>query len=215
MSRRTIGATAVLTALLATSGSAQNAGFPVVNNGIVSGLTLSGDVGFPNDDAGNGTAYGATGRLGLGGLGFTASISSYKPDGGESDVSFGATANLNIFGGPLIPFALTLQGGASRFEDEGVSLWHFPLGVGFSARIPTTVFGLKPWIAPRLDVTQISGEGVETDTQTNFGLSAGIELNLLSGLGFHVAYDYVNADGGLKPSTFGVGVHYSLNVPGL
>lgn len=210
---KTLGLTTLFVLGLAGVVAAQNPGLPVINSGIGTGLTLSGDVAFPNDDAGGGTAYGATGKVGLGPLGFTGTISSYKPDNDESYVSLGGTANWKLFGGPLIPFAVTLQGGASRTKDGSASIWHFPLGVGFSARIPTTIIGIKPWIAPRVDISRVSDNGV-SNTDTNFGFSAGIELNLLSGLGFHAAYDYVKADG-LKPSTFGIGVHYGLNIPGL
>jgi Outer membrane protein beta-barrel domain len=213
MIRRILGVATIFTLILSGRSAAQNPGLPVINNGIATGLTLSGDVGFPNDAAGGGTAFGATGKVGLGPLGVSGSISRYKPDGGESYVSLGATANWKLFGGPLIPFAVNFQAGASRFKDEGATLWHFPVGLGFSARIPTTVIGVKPWIAPRIDISRVSGGGL-SNTDTNFGFSAGIELNLLSGLGFHASYDYVKADGA-TPSIFGVGVHYGLNIPGL
>ncbi len=210
---KSLGVTTVLLMGLVAQAAAQNPGLPVINSGIGTGLTLSGDVGFPNSDAGGGTAFGATGKVGLGPLGVTATLSSYKPDNDGSHVSLGGTANWKLFGGPLIPFAVTLQGGASRTKVGSASVWHFPIGVGFSARIPTTVIGVKPWIAPRVDISRVSGTGASA-TDTNFGFSAGIELNLLSGLGFHAAYDYVKADGA-KPSTFGIGVHYGLNIPGL
>lgn len=213
MIARSLGVTTLLILGLTGAAAAQNPGLPVINSGVGTGLTLSGDVGFPNEDAGGGTAFGATGKVGLGPLGVTGSISRFKPDGGDSYISLGGTVNWKLFGGPLIPFAVNLQGGASRFKDDGATLWHFPIGIGFSARIPTTVIGVKPWVAPRVDIARVSGAGL-SNTDTNFGFSAGIELNLLSGLGFHAAYDYVKADGG-KPSTFGVGIHYGLNIPGL
>ena len=213
MHRSIAGLTAVF--LLASSGSlaAQNAGLPVVNSGISTGLTLAGDVGFPSNDAGGGTAFGATGKVGLGPIGVTASISTWKPDGGERYTSLGGTGNLKIFGGPLIPFSVTAQAGAAYFKDEGISVWHFPIGVGLAVRIPTTVIGIKPWVAPRLDMVRFSGGGA-SNTDTHFGLSAGVELNLLSGLGFQAAYDRVSIKNS-NPTTFSVGIHYGLHVPGL
>ncbi len=213
MIRRILGVTSILALTVSGRSAAQNPGLPVINNGVGTGLTLSGDVGFPNNAAGGGTAFGATGKVGLGPLGVTATVSRYKPDGDGSYVSLGGTVNWKVFGGPLIPFAVNLQGGASHTSDEGASIWHFPVGLGFSARIPTTVIGVKPWVAPRIDISRASDNGV-SNTDTNFGFSAGIELNLLSGLGFHASYDYVKADGA-SPSIFGVGVHYGLNIPGL
>jgi hypothetical protein len=53
-----------------------------------------------------------------------------------------------------------------------------------------------------------------SDSETNFALGAGIELNLLNGFGLHAAYDRVFVDGG-DPSVFGLGAHYAFRVPGL
>ena len=215
MIRKTIGVSVGLILTLAASGAAQNAGLPVINSGFGTGITIAGDVGFVGENAGGGTAFGATGKVGLGPIGVSATVSRWKPDGFESQTSVGGTANLKIFGGPLIPFAVTAQVGASRMKIDEVSLYHFPIGLGFSAKIPTTVIGVKPWVAPRIDFVRVSGiTGVDAQTESNFGFSAGIELNMLSGLGVHAAYDYVKVDGGSE-TIFGLGVHYSLNVPGL
>ncbi len=193
---------------------AQNPGLPVINSGVSTGLTIAGDVGFPNDEAGGGTAFGATGKVGLGPLGVTASVSRWTPDGFDGLTSVGGTANLKLFGGPLIPFAVTAQAGASRTKISDLSLWRFPIGVSFSARIPTTLIGIKPWIAPRIDIARVSGTGIDAETDSEFGISGGVELNLLSGLGFHAAYDVVRSEGS-SVSVFGIGVHYGLNLPGL
>jgi hypothetical protein len=56
--------------------------------------------------------------------------------------------------------------------------------------------------------------GGTSDTETDFGIGAGLELNLLSGLGVHAAYDRVFADGG-DPGVFGFGAHYTFRIPGL
>ena len=216
MKRKAIVASALLVCALTAPAMAQNPGLPVINSGFGTGLTLAGDVGFPSDDAGGGTAFGLTGKVGLGPLGVSASVSRWKPDGfSEGNTSLGGTVNFKLFGGPLIPFAVTAQAGAARTKIDDVSLYHFPIGVSFAARIPTTVIGIKPWIAPRIDIARVSGiPGVDAETDSNFGFSAGVELNLLSGLGFHAAYDYVKVDGGSQ-TIFGVGLHYGLNIPGL
>lgn len=216
MLRKSVLTSATLILALTATAGAQNPGLPVYNSGFGSGITLAGDVGFPSDAAGGGTAFGLTGKVGLGPLGVSATVSRWKPDGfSESSTSLGSTVNLKLFGGPLIPFAVTAQAGASRTKFMDVSLYHFPIGVSFSARIPTTVIGIKPWIAPRIDFARISGiPGVDAQTESNFGFSAGVELNLLSGLGLHAAYDYVKVDGG-SDTIFGVGLHYGLNLPGL
>src|SRR5262249_34888315 len=105
-----IGVAAVLMSLPA---AAQVPGLPVYNQGVPRGIGIYGDVGFPNDDAGGGPAYGVTGRAGFGFVGVTAIVSSYNPDGPvDSHTSVGATGNLRVFGGPLVPLTVTLQAGA-------------------------------------------------------------------------------------------------------
>ncbi|MGE0351841.1 MAG: hypothetical protein AB7I33_02195 [Gemmatimonadales bacterium] len=192
--------------------AAQNPGLPVYNNGVGTGIQLQAEAGFPNTDAGKGTAYGLTGELGLGPLGVSATVSNYDPKNGSSHTSFGGTVNFKVFGGPLIPFAITLQGGAAHTDLGTFTMWRFPVGVGLTATIPTTVVAIHPWIAPRLDVVRISNGSSNTDS--NFGISGGIDFNLLSGLGFSVAYDRVTVDGA-SPAVIGVGVHYAIKVPGL
>src|SRR5262245_52275792 len=212
--RGSVALSAVVLLTCAGSAVAPNTVLPVVNSGVSTGPPLAADVGLPSDEAGGGTAFGGTGKVGLGPIGLTATISSWKPDGSERYTSLGGTGNLKIFGGPLVPFSVTFQAGAAYTKDEDVTVWHFPVGLGLAVKIPTTVIGLKPWVAPRLDVMRQSGGGLPSETETNFGLSAGVELNLLSGLGFQAAYDRVSANGA-NPTTFSVGIHYSLSVPGL
>jgi hypothetical protein len=209
-------------AALPLAAAAQVRGIPVYNNGVPRGIGLYGDVGLPNDEAGGGTAYALTGRAGFGVLGVTAMLSSYNPDGpAGSDVSVGATGNFRVFGGPLVPLAVSLQAGVGYAKpetgllpDDEVTQWRFPVGVGFALTIPNPALAIQPWLAPRLDITRVSAEGVDGETNTEFALSGGIELNLLNGLGVHAAYDAVFADGG-TPGVFGFGAHYNFRVPGL
>ena len=206
----------------ASTARAQNPGLPVYNFGVPRGIALYGDVGFPNDVAGNGTVYGLSGRAGFGAIGVTATLSSLNQDAsGGGDVSVGGTLNYRLLGGPLVPLTVTLQGGVSYFKpaegflpDEDVSAYHFPVGVGFALVIPNPSLSIHPWLAPRVDVAYQKADGA-SDTQTNFGLSGGLELNLLNGFGLHAAYDRVFVSDVADPSTFGVGLHYAFRVPGL
>lgn len=200
--------------------AAQVRGIPVYNNGIPTGVAIYGDVGFPNRDAGKGTAFGVSGRAGFGPFGATAMLATFNPEGaGDNNVSVGATLNYKIFGGPLIPLSVTLQGGIG-YSKPDVGLLpgdedelRFPIGLGFALTIPNPALAIQPWLAPRVDVIRVSGGGL-SDTETNFGLSGGVELNLLNGLGVHAAYDRVFADGG-DPGIFGFGAHYAFRIPGL
>ncbi|MBA3760831.1 MAG: hypothetical protein H0X07_09865 [Gemmatimonadales bacterium] len=211
-------------ALGVRSAQAQVRGIPVYNSGIATGIALYGDVGFPNAVAGKGTALAVSGRAGFGPLGVTAMLSTFNPEGSAGrKLSVGGTLNYKVFGGPLIPLSVTLQGGIGYFKPEpsfltggfgpgGENEFHFPVGVGFALTIPNPALAIKPWIAPRVDIVRLSGGG--SLTETNFGLGGGLELNLLSGLGVHAAYDRVFLDGA-DTSVFGLGAHYSFGIPGL
>src|SRR3954463_15033700 len=201
--------------------AAQVQGLPVYNSGVPRGIAIYGDIGFSDENAGKGTALAVSGRAGFGPLGATAILSTFNPKGtGSSDVSVGATLNYKLFGGPLVPLSVTLQGGIGYSKpDTGLlpgsdaTELHFPVGVGFALTIPNPALAIRPWIAPRLDIVHASLSGT-TDSETNFGLGAGLELNLLNGFGVQAAYDRVFVDGG-DPGVFGVGAHYAFRVPGL
>jgi hypothetical protein len=199
---------------------AQVRGIPLYNNGIPTGIAVYGDAGFSNEDAGKGTAFGISGRAGFGPFGATAMLATFNPDGPEdNDLSVGATLNYQVFGGPLIPLSVTLQGGIGYSKpDIGLlpgdeTELRFPVSLGFALIIPNPALAIQPWLAPRLDIIRMSGDGL-SETETNFGLSGGVELNTLGGFGLHAAYDRVFADGG-DPGVFGVGVHYAFRIPGL
>lgn len=205
-----------LLGLLASTAQAQVTGLPVKNAGITGGLTIGGEVGFPGDEYGGGTAYGARGSLGLGPIGFGAVISHWNPDGdGDAINAVGGSLNLKVFGGPLIPLSVTLQGGAEYASSNGIKRVHVPVGLGIGLRIPNPALAIKPWIAPRLDIVRTSGDAIDSDTEKNFGISGGVDFSLLGGLGFGVAYDRVWAGDGVNPSVFSVGVNYAIKIPGL
>jgi hypothetical protein len=224
MKQAVLGAIVAAAALTGggAAAAAQVRGIPVYNAGVPRGIGVYGDVGFPNDEAGGGTAYAVTGRAGFGPIGATAMLSSYNPDGpADSDLSVGATVNYRLFGGPLVPLAVTLQGGVGyakpeigALPDEYITELRFPVGVGFTLTIPNPVLAIKPWLAPRLDIVRRSADGVDAQTDSEFGLSGGIELNTLGGFGLHATYDAIFAEG-RTPGVFGVGAHYTFRVPGL
>jgi hypothetical protein len=67
-------------------------------------------------------------------------------------------------------------------------------------------------------------EGDVTVTQTGFGASGGINVNLPMGLGFHAAVDLASlpevSEGSLimpdlTPMIGGIGIHYKIAVPSL
>jgi hypothetical protein len=215
MRQTTLGLALVLGLGAAAPAAGQVRGLPVYNSGIPTGLGLFADVGVPNDATGdNGTALGATARLGAGPFGATGTV-SYLTGNDPSVTSVGGTLNYKFFGGPLVPLTATLQGGVGYSKSGGIRNYHVPIGVGIGLTIPNPVLAIKPWIAPRVDIahTSIPG-GVGSNTDTNFGISGGVELNLLNGIGVHAAYDRVFATGD-DPGIFAAGLHYQFRIPGL
>ncbi len=91
----------------------------------------------------------------------------YNPDGpAGSKVSVGATGNLRVFGGPLVPLSVTLQGGVGYAKPDdsflpggaNIKQWRFPVGVGFALTIPNPALSIKPWLAPRVDIVHTSSD---------------------------------------------------------
>lgn len=205
----------LLAAGTAAAGSAQITGLPVRNSGISGGLSLGGEIGFPDADYGKGKAFGARGALGLGPFGVSAVVSSWNPEGpAGAQTGLGGYLNLKVFGGPLIPLSVTLQGGAEYRSSSGTKLIHAPIGLGIALKIPNPALAIKPWIAPRLDIVRVTGSGPD-NTEKNFGISGGVDFSLLGGLGFGAAYDRTFFGNGVNPSVFSLGVNYTLKIPGL
>ena len=198
----------------------QTLGIPVMNSGVPTGVAVGADVGFANDQAGGGRAYGAGAAIGIGFVGLSAGVSRFTPDNDFADAvtSVGAAATLRLFGGPLIPFRVMLQAGAGRWEYdvstiEGepagtATVTHVPVSVGFAATIPVPGFALKPWLAPRIDHTRTVIAGDVANTDWDFGISGGIEATMLSGVTLRAAYDRLFRDG-TRPGVFSIGIGFS------
>lgn len=216
-STRFFSLTLLLAGLGLSSGArAQVTGLPVHNAGITGGLTIGAEMGFPDADYGKGTGLGARGALGLGPFGVSAVISRWNPKGpAEAHTAVGGYLNLKVFGGPLIPLSVTLQGGAEYASSNGIKVVHAPVGLGIALKIPNPALAIKPWLAPRLDISRVSGTGINADTETNFGISGGVDFSLLGGLGFGVAYDRTWAGNDVNPGVFSLGVNYAIKIPGL
>jgi hypothetical protein len=190
--------------------AAQVRGLPVVNNGAGSGVGVGVEIGRPNDVAGGGTTLGASAGFGMGPLAASAAVSRSKPDNGSTVWSQGAALSMRLFGGPLVPFRVTLQGGAATWSEGAIDGLHVPLSVGFAATIPNPAFAIRPWLAPRIDFARTSINGVSPDgTESNFAISGGIELGFITGLAVRVAYDRILTEGD-SPSIISFGLGFAL-----
>ncbi len=203
------------------------------------GVTVGADFGFGlNDDAKYVTgqtpiAYGGHVRLGLPKFYVTVRAAQVNPRGptgttfADKEISFGGDLAVNILNAPLLPVALSIQGGVGYTKfGTGLSeqkVLDVPIGVGIAINVPNPAVNVEPWAAPRIHINRVE-VGADTQTRTGFGVSAGLNLGLPMGLGFHVAADWVRlprkTSGSLnlpeeKRLTAGLGVHYTFTVPSL
>ncbi len=216
-SRFLSSAVSVLAVLvLSPTAAAQMIGNPVYyapKHGM--GLTIAGDYGRGiNEASGKGNYFGGRAILGLPFVTVSAGLGSVSDQGaGERELSYGATAALNILDIPLVPVGVALQGGAGIMSlGPDASLLHVPIGVAVGLKPPAVGLGVEGWVAPRIDIMRQSLGG-QSDTDVRVGASAGINVRI-SGLGVHAALDYIRISGtDTSPLMLGVGVHYKLSIP--
>jgi hypothetical protein len=198
----------------ATAARAQLAGIPVYFNPRGgTGIGVAANLGFPNNNAGGGWAYGLAGSFGTGPVTLTAMAGAWTPKGFSAQTSFGADVAYKVFGGGLLPVAVGVQAGFGSVKapistTATATRTTIPVGVGISFDPP--LFPLKPWIAPRVDFTSVSGGG----SSATFHVSAGVNFNLLLGLGVHAAADWGKIKGTNQTGLIlGVGAHFNFHVP--
>lgn len=192
--------------------AAQWAGMPAWNNPKGgSGITIYGDVGFPNSNAEKGTAYGARGTFGMANLSFTAGISSWKPDGAsQSTTSLGGVAEFRAIGGSLMPVALNIQLGASSASafDSIPKRTNIITGAGLSVNVPTPGLSIEPYVSLSNRWHATSGGS----TISNFGWVIGANVGF-GAMGLHLAYDSEKLDDGSTAGVIGVGLHLAFKAP--
>jgi hypothetical protein len=207
---------AVGAAVAARPVAGQLAGMPVWNSpGGGTGITISGDYGKPNTDAGSGDAFGARAALGLGSLTLSAGLSTYKPElFNDRAASVGGGAAFRLIGGTLLPIAVNLQAGAASTAEITSGAATVPRtttvtgAVGVSVSLPTPGISIEPYVSPGLRYRKPSGGS----SDTNFGFVVGANLSF-GLLGAHIAYDSESAGGGQTRGIIGLGAHLALKVP--
>ena len=195
--------------------SAQIAGMPLWNSPKGgTGLTISGDLGFPDSTGGKGTTYAGRVDLGLQALSLSATVGGRNPKGPGSTVAeYGGAAAFRLIGGSLLPVAVNLQGGFGRFRDSSVTHTRFTGALGFAVSVPTPSLDIEPWVAPGFRVSRKGASGpISSSTDTNFGIAGGVNLGL-GLMGVHAGFDYEKLKGGGHTTTFGVGAHVGLRAP--
>ena len=203
-------------AAVSTPAAAQWLGMPAWNNPKGgTGVTINGDVGVPNTDAGKGTAFGARGTLGLANISFTAGVASWKPKGASaSTTSVGGVAQFRAIGGSLIPIALNIQlgaGTASAITSGPVLSPKFTnilAGAGLSVNVPTPGLSIEPYLSVSNRWHKPSGGSTESNIGWVLGANVGFGM-----LGLHVAYDSEKLNGGGSAGVLGIGAHVALKAP--
>jgi hypothetical protein len=195
---------------------AQWAGMPVWNNPKGgTGVTIDGDLGFPNSAGKSGTAFGARATLGLANISLTAGVSSWKPSGYNSSLtSVGGTAQFKVIGGSLIPVALNFQLGAGTTSsvDTGVvtlvpKVTTLLAGAGVSVNVPTPGINIEPYLSISNRWNKPSGGSTQSSVGWVIGANVGFGM-----LGLHFAYDSQKL-GGVTRGVIGIGAHVALKAP--
>ena len=228
-----LGILALAATTLATPARAQLLANPVyVSPKAPVGLTLVADFGTTAQTKLDGVTQtvkpmnlGVRATLGLPIITLGVGAGLYDPKGGASKVTqFSADAALKIFSPPLVPVGVAFQAGIGYAKrDSTFKEYTVPIALGIAVKPPTPGLSVEGWAAPRVQLGLVSASGNST-VQAGYGISAGVNLGLPTGLGVHAAVDWSKL--AQKTTTalslpqaqtlvLGVGVHYTFTIPGL
>lgn len=228
---RSVGYVAALAlglAVVVSPASAQLNSIPVYFNPKGgTGFTLAGDFGKGmNAQSGKNTAFGVRASVGGGPFSIGAGFGSVNPAVGAqraSEIQYMGNAALRLVGGPLIPVSVAVQAGVGYLKQDilvgsmlipvSEKTLNVPIGVGIGLSVPTPGFSFDPWIAPRVTINTVEFLGT-TVTNSGLGVSGGVNLAFVMGLGLHLAIDWTDVNG-VKPVIFGAGIHYKFGPPGI
>ena len=226
---RSVGYVAALAlglAVVVSPASAQLNSIPVYFNPKGgTGFTLAGDFGKGmNAQSGKNTAFGVRASVGGGPFSIGAGLGSVNPAVGTqrvSEIHYMGNAALRVVGGPLIPVSVSVQAGVGYLKQDipagtttvSVKTLNVPIGVGIGLSVPTPGFSFDPWIAPRVTINAVEILGT-TVTNSGVGVSGGVNLAFVMGLGLHLGFDWTKV-GGAKPFVIGAGLHYKFGPPGI
>jgi hypothetical protein len=163
------------------------------------GVMVAADYVHPGSSQ---TLYAVRGGIGLGPLGFTAALGSYKITGFSSQTEYGATAAMKLFGGGLLPLSISAQAGVGQLKVGSSTTTYIPVGAALRANVP--LFPLKPFAVGYYTLGS-------SDVLNEFRATIGADFNVLLGLGVHAAYDF--GTGTNTQSGWGIGAHFNFRLP--
>lgn len=229
MNASRIAALGLALGLVASPAAAQMIGNPVYYSpGHGLGLSINADYGRGlNDESFKGNYFGGRATLGVPRVNITVGAGSWKAEAGEAEITFGGNIGVNVFDVPLAPVKVALQAGAGYVKMGSgafeVKQLNIPAGVALGFNVPSPAVSVEPWVAPRVELSRWTVSG-ESQTQFGAGASAGLNLGLPTGLGFHAVVEWMTfadkTSGTLnlpdrQPLSFGIGAHYKFSIPGL
>jgi hypothetical protein len=196
----------------------QAPGLPVRNAGIGTGIQLGFDVGIsrgvPVGESATETSIGLGGAIsaGLGPLGASLFVVRFDEGGPAGAATWlGGTANVQLFGAPLVPLKITMSGGYAMGPSVAGAgrPYRATLGAGAALSIPIPIVAVVPWVSPRIEH---GGNGPAGTGGTHGAISAGIDFRKLGGFQIRTAYDSRAgwATAGGTPSVVSVGVGFSI-----
>jgi hypothetical protein len=185
------------------------------------GFSLHGEYARGFENNGDVNFVGARAMLGLGPMTLQAGAGGVLFSGDlarDNQITYGGAVAINILDLPLVPVSVNLQGGVgyTDFADRALNRLDVPIGVGVAINVPAPILDIEPWAAPRLHIVRESNGA--TQTEVGFGISAGLNVTLPTGVGVHVAGDWASVDFDgttVKTITLGAGLHFRIGIPGL
>ncbi len=183
-------ATAALTALAASAAVAQLANIPVYANPSASGIRVGGEVAVGiNDESGKNLAFAARASAGFGKLILGAGVGLV--DFGTTEPTFMGSLGYRIVRAGPVNVAVQAGVGFTRNSSLGEVLRtaDIPVSLGIGLNVPLLLASVQPWVAPRFTIQRVAIDAGST-TRNHVGLSAGVDVNLLMGIGARVAADW-------------------------
>ena len=201
--------------LVATPAVGQLHNFPVysLGQGPAAGATFVAGTFARGLDANSGEQSSFAAAVGRGMEKVSVAGSAGYTASATDELSLAASVAVHLLSDDSTPVQLSLQGGVGWIS-PGVTLLSFPIGIAISGRPSDSGTSIRPWVMPRLDI-QRSGEftvgpiTVPSLTNTDIGTSAGVTITGETGVGAHLAIDWVNREGG-SPFGFSLGGHYMV-----
>ena len=163
-----------------------------------------------NDVSGKLNAYGLiVGRSGLGER-ISVMVGAGLIDDIESEWTLGGAVGVDLFEADETT-QVSVQGGVGWLDvdalGETITTLRFPIGIALKRRVEGESASVTPWLMPRFNISRISGFG-NSDTELDFGASAGVGVTMTNGFGLHAAIDVLAANSTVLYA--GVGAHYLI-----